>query len=218
MNFSSKYNKIIILLSLFYLLFILSINAQSTIQSTGFPTEQNSRSDAQVNFPDGQTFVATSTGTITAITIKMNAGNSYTGGMTLWLGVEPGDGNKIGGTPYQTFTIDVAKVTGITTINLATPFSVIQGNTYRMEFAPVGATNAAFDANDITLSPMLEAYSDGVRTDNGNYTTNRDFNFSITIEHVQDIPTFSQWSLLVFSLLILNLGLSLIYHFKVSHL
>ena len=140
---SRKNKNIIALLSLFCLIVISSINAQSTIQSIGFPAEQNSRSDAQVNFPDGQIFIATSTGEITTISIKMNNGNSYIGDMTLWLGLEPGNGNKIGGTPYQTFNIAVANVMGLTTINLTEPFPVVQGTTYRMEFAPVGFTNAA---------------------------------------------------------------------------
>ena len=209
-------SKLLVLLFSCFLFCLPSLFSQSSIQSIGFPAEQNSRSDMQLNFPDGQTFKATSTSKISAISIKMNAGNGYVGMVSIWLGVEPGNGNKIGGAAYQTFDITAANQAGIVTINLNVPFPITTGNTYRMEFAPLGGGNMAVDANDITIAPTMESYADGMRTDNGNYETNRDLNFSLTLTTQKIIPTFSQWTLLIFSLLILNLGIFFTWQMKLK--
>lgn len=213
---TSKSIRVIVLLLSFHLFTTLTINAQSIIQSTGFPAEQNKRFDALNGLADGQTFKATSTGNITTIAIKMNGSNGYTGTLQMWLAADPGDGNKIGGTPYQTAGITASNQAGVVTFNMTTPFPVTNGTLYRMEFDPAGAGVASFDASD------TGTYADGIGTDNGNYDTfdNRDLNFSITISAPVAsivVPTFSQWSLIVFGLLIVNLGLFWMYRLKITN-
>lgn len=92
-----------------------------------------------------------------------------------------------------------------------------------MEFAPVGAGIAVINGNASGNGPMIDAYPDGVGTSNGNYT-NPTFNAGVGILGTADmtffmiispatpsisstpIPTMSQWGLLIFGLLIMNLS------------
>ena len=192
-----------------YVLTIISSFGQSTIQSTGFPTEQNVPIFVQSTSAVGQFFVANSTGIITTISIKMDGSNLYTGTMNLWIGAEPGNGNSISGGPiYQSFEITAANLTSVITINLNTPFPVINGGSYRMVFAPVGTGQPIIDGNSSSSFPDLDSYIPGNATVfNGSYVNSLDLNFSISISPNPPIPTLSEWGLFIFGLMILNIGI-----------
>ena len=195
--------------------FFSPIAANTTIQSTGFPAEQNGLSSTPNTIRNGQTFIATQDGAITSISIKGNdnmgsPANTYASTVNLFLDLDPGDGNIIPSAVYQTF--DFTNVTGTNTINLTTPFPVVSGRTYRFEFQIPVVANLRLDANTFAAAPNIDTYTGGVFTGNGTYNTNFDLNFSLTIVSPQNpIPTLSQWGLLIFGLLVINLGIVLIY-------
>ena len=87
------------LVTVVFLYSVVSLTAQCTITATGFPAEENgffSQNNSDTN-TDGQKFTDCNTGNVTSISIKMDATNTYTGTMNLWLGTEPGVGNKFDG-------------------------------------------------------------------------------------------------------------------------
>ena len=132
--------------------------------------------------------------------------NAFTGDVELWLDVDPGNGTTIPGASYETFTVTPANIIGVVTINLSTPFPVINGTLYRLEISPVlGLVRP--DASSI------DVYSGGDYTANGNYIVGSDLAFQATIATPvvnNPIPTLSQWGLLIFGLLILNLSTFLV--------
>ena len=204
------------------LLMITSVYGQTTIQSIGFPAEQNSffSQNNTLSNTDGQIFTATQTGNIVSISIKMDTKNTYIGTMRLWLGLDPGHTNKLdGGLVYQTFEVAAGNVTGVITINLIVPFPIINGNIYRMEFAPMMAGVSKIDSFRGTTSTDPASYAGGIATTNGGYngifggigdnSDSEDLNFSIAIATATataPIPTMSQWGLLIFGLLIMNIS------------
>lgn len=187
------------------ILAIASVNGQCTVFGTNLGAEQNTSEIATMGGEDGQTFTACGTGNITSISIRMDINNTYNGNMNLWIlnGSVPGFNSS---TPYQQF---MTSGTGVITIPLNTPFPVIAGNIYTVGFGAVGAgNNPVIDAHQIAPNGP---YFDGQLILNGALFAASDLNFSVTISPGNPIPTLSQWGLLIFGLLVLNLGLVFVY-------
>jgi len=167
---------------------VMTVDAQCTISTQGFPFNLNSVliTDNTGNNTDGQTFTACQTGEITSISINMDVVNLYQGTMNLWLSEEPGNSLKLDGLPvYQTFEVTAANFQGPVAINLDTPFPVINNNIYRLEFAPVGngfAQGAPIVTARVDARNKGNNYSGGTWTQNGTYGTVQDLNFSMLIE------------------------------------
>lgn len=186
-----------------------NVNGQCTIFGTDLGADQNSDSQANIGGEDGQSFVACSSGTITAISFRTDNNNTFNGTGNLWIttGV-PANGLVIAALPvYQVFNISPGGT--IITINLNTPFPVVAGNLYSFAFgSQTGAGNFVLDVND---NAPNGPYTDGLGIFNAGQFANVDLNFSITIAPGNPIPTLSQWGLIIFGLLVLNLGLVFVY-------
>ena len=188
------------------------------VQCLGFPAEQNTYFSMN-NIPNagvGQTFEACLSGNITTVDIKMDATNTYSGVINLWIGAEPGDGNQIAGGPvYQTFNVLNTDLDGAYNIVLNIPFPVINGNQYRIAFAPAAAGAARFDINASGQAPNIDCYPDGTMTGSSGQYFNpsadpnilfADLNYRVTIEFVEIVPTMSQWSLIILALILMILA------------
>lgn len=112
-------------------------------------------------------------------------------------------------------------MTGVVIINLTPHFPVVNGNLYRMQFGQVGAGSARIDAN--FGFGGADTYIGGVGVEASNYdnTANlgseADMNFSFGITPAPPpttapIPTMSQWGLLSFGLLIMNISVFFVQH------
>lgn len=105
-----------------------------------------------VGYRVGQSFTSPSNGIITSISFVTTS----TGAWNLYLGLNPGDGIKIPGAPYQTFNVTTG---GVVTISLTTPFSITSGSVYRFE---VQKTNgSSFNINVFHPSWAGSDYSGG---------------------------------------------------------
>lgn len=155
--------------------FSAQINAQCTVESSGFPSEQSTFYVVNQFGPDGQTFVACQTGLITSISFKMDANSNITD--TLRLFVSNGVDAMFTNSPFnQLYTIQ-APLNGVQTIVLDFPFWVETGQTYTFGLrGPLNATQPILDAG-------LNTYSDGDPIPNGVVSPGlADLNFSIAIE------------------------------------
>ncbi|MEM1122852.1 MAG: hypothetical protein AAGJ18_20575 [Bacteroidota bacterium] len=157
----------------------------------------------------GQQFTACETGFIESIELQIDFDVSTTtpktGDVDFYL--VSGDGSNIGiGSPLQTFT----NITdGIISLQLTHKFVVKSGQMYA--FAVGGADLAA-----ITLDMMPNSSTADTGALIGFDATNvfstqtpSDLYFAVTIG-VEQIPTLSDWCLLIFGLLVLNLGIYLV--------
>lgn len=208
----SKCFRVLFLLAYFSLGLINQGISQTTIQSTMFPDNQGT-DGANINaaFSIGQSFTPTTNGNITSISIKLIDTNLNTGDISLQLGMDPGPNAIIplANPSNATATVTASNQTGIVTFDLsANPFPVTSGTLYRMQFhSKTNTTNASIIKLDMG-SPST--YSGGSVHDGFVFTSGFDLNFSITISPPSNstpIPTLSQWSLLIFGLLVLNVGL-----------
>lgn len=186
-------------------------NAQCTIHGTDLGAEQNSSNAAGLGTELGQTFTACETGNLTEISIRVKSSNTYSGAVNLWLiDGAAANGGVFSGLPvYQTFNVGAGDV--IVKINLSTPFPVVAGNMYSLGYgSTVASPGVSFDDNDTTAPGT---YTGGEYLTRTSADAARDLNFSATISPVvatAPIPTMSQWGLLIFGLLILNLGVSFV--------
>lgn len=190
-----------LLLPVFFLLFLMTGNGQTcTINQ---PLSSSSTISSPLGGADtekGQNFLACGTGVITAVSFEI--GSITTVGNTV-LTISTGSTTNGGG---YTQTVNVA-TTGVLNIPLATPFPVIDGNQYAISLAEDGFParfHMRFQRSDVI--PNSAAFSN-----NGTISTAVDCAFSVTITApvvaTAPIPTMSQWGLLIFGLLIMNLSI-----------
>lgn len=157
----------------------------------------------------GQQFIACETGTIDAITINTSGGN-----IDLYL--TTGNGSLItSGTVFESFA---AQPAGRTTLRLSKSFAVQAGTPYafgvsgpttiRLDNMPIGEPGNNTDPNGLFLFGIDAG---------GTFVENRpsDLFFAINIAFTPisaisiptiSIPTISEWGLLIFGLVILNVG------------
>lgn len=189
-------------------------------------TTPNGPINTSPTFLAGQQFLACETNNITAVQVRTITG----GNIDLYL--VAGNGNAITyGTPYQTFP---AQSGGLVTLTLTTPFPVIGGDLYSLAVGnPSTGLDIVFDMEPVG-PPQNPALPDGQYSfaySNTNVLTLNtvgDLVFSVNIVApppvvippvvpavtAAAIPTLSQWNLLIFGLLILNLSILFIYRLK----
>ena len=205
-----------VLLSAFFTLFAIVVQAQvCAVQSLGFPAEQNNLfAQSIMGSVVGQTFEACLSGNVTEVAIKMDDNNTYVGTMNFWIAAEPGDGNTIGGSPYQTFEIVNANLDGVYSITPNPPFYVTNGSVYRVEFSPIDGGTSRIDANASGQAPNINSYPDGTLVAEGDYQDPSaaagimfaDLNFRVSIEFVEIVPTLSEWGIIILGLCLLIFG------------
>ncbi len=146
----------------------------------------------------GQTFKPCSSGEITNINIYL----STLGEHNLWIGAPNGG---LLSNFQQTFNVIDR---GLLNLPLKNGFPIEEGQEYEFQIQVIPSNNN----NNSNLTGYQETnfgphYPDGVFTLDGRRVGFRDLNFSLAIEKKESIiPTFSQWGLLIYGLLILNLG------------
>ncbi len=192
-------------------------------------TTPNGAINTTPTFLAGQQFLACETNNIRSIEVNTIAG----GNIDLYL--VSGNGNAITyGSPYQTFP---AQSGGLVTLTLSTPFPVIEGELYALAVGnPIIGLAIVFDMDPVG-PPQNPTAPDGQysfaysSTNVLTLNTVGDLVFSVNIVApavivppvipaviAASIPTLSQWSLLIFGLLILNLSILFIYRLKEEHL
>ena len=156
----------------------------------------------------GQTFTANTTGNVTSISVGVGS-KTVAGTHEFRIsGSTNPPTSEIGGVAYQTFTTSGGAET--VTINLSLPFPVIASTIY------------AFDITfGDTYHPLSTNLSQGSDYDGGQYyqlfgsfstfsTFNTDNNFEVCISPASsgaaDVPTLSEWGLLILALLLMTLG------------
>ena len=149
----------------------------------------------------GQTFIPCQDGEISSISVTAAASQNPLGVYELYLAIEPGDGNSIPNTPVASLDFSSSNPPNNSTItfNLASPFPVTTTNTYRFI---VDNTSG-----DVRLR-LGQPYSDGSRVQNNNLQGN-DLDFEVVIQPPSlnpDVPTLSEWGLIILALLLMTLG------------
>lgn len=148
-----------------------------------------------------QGFTACETAQITSITVETSGGN-----IDLYL--VKGNATTLNGTSiYQSFTNQSA---GVITLYLASPFNVNMGDL--ITFGIEGPAKVRLDQNP-PMSPVGGA-NEILSFINGGIVTpqlSMDLYFKANLTPIPPIfiPTMNQWSLLIFSLLLLNLSLGI---------
>lgn len=188
------------------ILSIVTVYGQCTVYGTDLGTNLGASFAANFGSEDGQSFTACLSGNITSISIRTDDNNTYAGSVNLWIVPgTPANGAAFPGFPvYQTF--NVAAGGNIVTINLNTPFPVVAGDVYSIGF---GRPTAGADFFRVNVS-TVNSYFGGLALGTGGPNATADINFSVTIVDTS-IPTLSQWGLIIFGLLVLNLGLVFVY-------
>ncbi len=214
----SKCSRLFFLIAYFSLGAISSAISQTTIQSPGFPTDQGiNGANISSTFSIGQSFTPTTNGNITSISIKLLGSgiemNTNTGNVNLLLGTDTGPNTifPLTNPAYAVATVTTSNLTGVITFDLsATPFPVTSGTLYRMQF---NSNTVSPNVIKLDMSSASNYTGGNVFDDIGATAVGLDLNFSITLSPPTTnvpIPTLSQWGLMIFALLILNLGLVLI--------
>lgn len=203
MNLIKKYLCLIIFSSIF------SINytfATCTIDNTNDPSGTRLPTGGKL-LTYGQAFKACDSGKLTSITVN-------TGGGDIELFLIKGDGTTMDlTTPLQTFPGSPA---GDITLYLSNAFLVEQGVLYA--FAIGNVDDVLFDWSPDNMDDGQNAF----RYAGGGFIAqpNNDLYYAVTIEGIPviNIPTLSQWGLLVIALLIMNLSIYFIQGFKLNRL
>ncbi len=179
------------------------MSAQCTVGSaTGMTEWQVSVTTSFV----GQTFQARSNGFITSIRVGLHSNNT-SGHPNAMLYIENGIGD---GTADYSQTVSFPIGTNQSfTINLDTPFLVVAGNTYTFYFG----SNTATTSNTLAfLKDSSNPYAGGhVWYNNSEWTSSGDLNFTVTtnsacVSSGGDVPTLSEWGLIILALLLMTLG------------
>lgn len=160
----------------------------------------------------GQQFIACETGSLTAINVNIDfAAASGIGNLDLYL--VSGNGSTIvSGSPLKTFT-GVSE--GFITLNLAEgEFEVTEGTLYAFAVGGLNMDVVTFDDSPVGGPPdpsvanghFVFFFSGGVFQENPASDLFFSTSVSFTPPVVEPIPTMSEWGLLIFGLLVLNLG------------
>lgn len=157
----------------------------------------------------GQQFIACETGTIDAIKVQIKFQTAVGGAVDLYL-VE-GNGSTITvGSPLKTFA---GQTDGLLTLTLdPSSFSVTQGNAYAF-----GIGGADIDQVTLDMSPVgapanpdlpngLFAFGIIGGTFSEQMPSDLLFAVSVNFTPPAPIPTMSEWGLMIFGLVVLNLG------------
>lgn len=181
-NLTRQWQSMLLIVSCLFL-FVVPLFGQSIIKPTNISKEAKTHFFVNDAFPTiGQSFMATKSGFISAISIAMDKNistNKNTKNIKFWLGLNPSTGKILSGVPYQTIDLSVHHNDGQLDIVLAEPFWVVKGKIYRMQFGypkDIGNTTYLFEGS------IQDNYPNGaVYFNNGRSRINRDLNFSITV-------------------------------------
>jgi hypothetical protein len=201
--------KIGLLLTGLCILWVVTANGQCTVHNRdGGSINATIGGSLSANSQVGQTFMPCQTGEISSIAIThSNADLGSAGTYELYIALEPGSGSALPTTPVASVVLVAAPTPSqVLTFNLPTPFPVTKGTSYR--FA-VTNTSGGFNIRMTTPSD----YSDGNTVNSFNlFSPTFDLDFEIQIQNATPslattpVPTLSQWGLLIFGLLIMNLS------------
>ncbi len=150
----------------------------------------------------GQSFIACATGTITSISLPVNTGTATASGHELRIAA--GTTTSALTSPVLA-TFNTAGGAETITIPLPTPFPVIGGQTYTLEYQSA-ATNI------VVVGCNACDYPDGNRyfaIPGGAFVSQPAFDmiFSVTIATApSSIPTLSEWGLIILALLLMTFG------------
>ena len=170
----------------------------------------------------GQTFTACENGNVTSLTITMVAENSSS-----YDDIEDIVISMTAGTNYAR-AVEVAKfdrlmsqISGDKTVQFHTPFQVQAGQTYSwFIFVPSDGSRSHDDLHLSTTTTDPGVGGASIHNDESDLLTSTSasgrhdfyFNFGLNINTVfEPIPTMSQWGLIIFGLLMLNLGVVFLY-------
>lgn len=154
-----------------------------------------------------QSFIAECTGLITSIDLRILA--IISGDATLIISSGPAPSIHIPGQVLHTQSINVNTV-GFPAFNLTTPISVVEGQEYSFGLKGSATTDFALGYDIINSFPNGQLYQNGGIVTPVTSTTGDDAAFQINIVPLPPpppIPTISQWGLLIFGLLLLNLSI-----------
>ena len=176
--------------------FLTSVNLKAGVcECNAVP---NTSSRVNVTWEQGQTFFACEDGQITSLTIPI-------------VGITSGDvqfkiaTGSISEPPEYSQTVNIPNgFSGDFTVDLSTPFPVSNGILYAFSFDAIGSTEFQWRTRNL----------DGVQCSGNRFhiplgtSTNVDLLFSAVISpaSVANVPTLTQWTLIMLSLLMVNLG------------
>lgn len=167
---------------------------EQTTKNTASPT-----TNVDAGTTVGQSFKSCRNGQLNTITVNVTLPIGVTEAKTT-LSVAVGETTNSGILHTQSVTINAS---GEVVINLTNPVKVKNNQTYTFFFGGSG------DAFGIAISNSLgDLYADGTLIQNNNPLMTTDLFFKLTLgATLAPIPTMSEWGLIVFALLILNLGI-----------
>ena len=148
-----------------------------------------------------QSFTACQDGQIT--TISLNLAGTFTGTFDLYLGIHPGNSDQLTSAPIATTTSD--GISPVITFDIPTPFPVSDDGTLYI-FEVDLRSNSGIDFGWVVSLTNTSDYPDGEAF----RFNDRDLDFEIEIAPIaimNPVPTMSQWGLIIFGLLIVNLSL-----------
>ncbi len=192
------------------LLLSIILHAQCSVHTIGtsnFDGEWDALGDIA-----GQTFQACQTGDITSISIGLGGDAVANTNNILRIGaITPPVSSVMGIGTYQTF--NTPSGAGTLVITLSTPFPVIAGNNYAFEVENGGGNDWNFllstanDYADGNLYQDVPAFG-GFNSFSG--APNADLDFEVNIQPSSssstDVPTLSEWGLIILALLLMTLG------------
>ncbi|MFK7907760.1 MAG: hypothetical protein AB8B69_21655 [Chitinophagales bacterium] len=149
------------------------------------------------NDQNGQTFLACDNGEVTSVSIGYIV--VYPGTYELYMGIDPGVGNPLPTTPAATLVV-TTEYSGIVTFNFPIPFSVLNdGTIYRFAIASPTPSFIKRHLDDYSGGSLIEP--------DYNPDSLYDIDFEIAIQPTSaDVPTLSEWGLLILALSFMTLG------------
>ena len=196
---------VFLLIWLFVLCLPLNMKADCTLDNT---SNLNGTTPRPVGINYRQSFLACETGTINSILLNYQFNLNPVGPLDFYMVAGDGNGTINAASPYQTFAVGAG---GMFTFNFSTPFPVTAGNLYSFALrgADVTADGSPMPAIDPNVPDGQSSFliSSGVMPMYSPMAA-QDLYFLISNKGpvVEPIPTMSQWGLLIFGLLVLNMG------------
>lgn len=200
-----------LLVLLMFLGFPIGLSADCILDNTD---DLNGFTPDPVGTIFGQSFIACETGEINSILLNVQPGRNFD------LFLVSGDGKSINvGTPFQKYNY-TTPVEGMVMFTVSQAFPVVKGQLY--SFGISGASvNYDKSPNRMIDLTMADGQSSFVISPAGAYNSrpNSDLYFKIsnvTINNVlaKSVPALSQWAVLIFFLLLLNLSVVFIYRLQ----
>lgn len=185
--------------------------AQTTCTTGVFsltPGPTSSQTTNNVATAHGQVFTACQDGILTSIELLLDPNNTSTDLVNVWLGAFTGPTTPVptSNPPNETFSAtsgvnDMGQAPVV--INLTTPFPVVSGSLYFVEFGSTTTTALRTDAFNAAVGTGGFFRSSTSAKVDPRYDTNVQF---IITAPPADVPTLSQWGLIILALMFMTMG------------